>query len=208
MPPYDPELAGDVWPLSAEPPGTSSPSGPRAEDTRKVGYDMHHLGTGNLSAKWDELKWGSGRLVSVSRKVEPLEVPGIHPIPGLYRITWVGIEDWPLFPKMIRVEASPDIFDPVLKLEGVMPPALLTLGRAKDVYARIRQHFGTNENNNRLLKAMRKLFPDRHDDELRNLAQRNLLIEWAYVGDWLDRCRFEHYGCAMGVPLCDGYAEY
>jgi hypothetical protein len=162
----------------------------------------------DLAAMWDALRWGSGSLVRVNREIDPLEAPRTHPIPGLYKMAWVGVDYWPSMPKVIGVEACDQIPDPRLLIEHLEPPVLLTIGRTTSVYDRIRQHFSTNDNCNRVFKRLYRWLPGRTNDDMWTLATANIMLEWAYVPSWIDRAQIEQYACARFAPLFDLEAEH
>ena len=128
-------------------------------------------------------------------------------MPGLYRMTWPHKNEWPQSAR-IRVEASPKILDPWLDLGDLRFPALLTIGRATNIRARLRQHFGTNHNNNRLTRKLMQLFKNTTHEELCATVVRNVEITWAVVPSWVDRALLENYGCAVFRPVLDLGAEH
>lgn len=129
--------------------------------------------------------------------------------PGIYRLTWeAATDDWRLLQKTVSIRASARVSDPTLDFGEMIPPILLTIGRATDVHIRFRQHFGTNPHNNRVIKRLSSLMPGKSLEEMRDIAIRNLLIEWAIVTDWRERWVLEKYGCGLGAPLLDFEAEH
>jgi hypothetical protein len=167
---------------------------------------MHELKKLDIAAIWEGLEWTSGRLVLKQRKGEPLEAEHAPKKPGLYRITWDG--DWKGLPAQITVMASRKIADPLLHIEQLQPPVLLTIGRTTDIYGRIRQHLGTNENSNRLFMRLKRMLSHLTDAEIRLAAMRNLLVQWVAVPMWSHRCLLERYGSAVCTPLLDIDAEH
>ena len=169
---------------------------------------MHTLTTFDVAAAWIGLKWTAERLVQKPRKGEPLEVKNAPKAPGLYRITWDGVDDWVGLPEHVDVKASRRIADPRLSIQGLQPPVLLTIGRTTNLRKRIRQHFGSNDNSNRLFMRMARLLVHLPADEIRRVAMRNLLVEWTQVSHWSHRCLLERYGSAVCKPLFDIDAEH
>ena len=78
---------------------------------------------------WSALKWQSGDLVRVANKNQPLTVKESPKAPGLYRITWVGVEGWANVLKFIEVKSTLKVADRLLEFENLKPPVLLTIGK-------------------------------------------------------------------------------
>jgi hypothetical protein len=62
---------------------------------------MRELKKLDIAAMWKGLEWTSGRLVLKNRKGEPLEAEHAPKKPGLYRIIWVGVDDWKGLPPIL-----------------------------------------------------------------------------------------------------------
>ncbi len=169
---------------------------------------MNELKQIDIASLWNSLEWASGRLVLKARKGEPLEVSEAPKVAGLYRVTWDGLDDWNRLPSHIMVMASRRITDSRLSIQHLQPPVLLTIGRTTEIYGRIREHLGTNENNNRLFTRLKRLLANLRDDEIRHLAMRNLVVEWVAVPTWSHRCLLERYGSVVSMPLFDIDAEH
>lgn len=169
---------------------------------------MHELKKLEIAAMWAALEWISDRLVFKDRKGEPLEAEHAPKKPGLYRITWDGVDDWKGVPASITVMASRKITDPLLNIQQLDPPVVLTIGRTTDIYARIRQHFGINEKSNRLFMRLKRMLPLLTDGEIRQAAKRNLMVEWVAIPSWSHRCLLERYGSVVCTPLFDIDAEH
>lgn len=169
---------------------------------------MHNLKELDIAAMWFGLEWTSCRLVMKDRNGEPLEAERAPKKPGLYRITWDGLNDWSALPAQITVKASRKIADPHLDIRQLQPPVLLTIGRTTDVYGRIRQHLGRNENSNRVFMRLKRMLSLLNDEEIRQMAMRNLLVEWVAVASWSHRCLLERYGSVVCTPLFDIDAEH
>jgi len=123
-------------------------------------------------------------------------------------VTWEGVEDWSKLPRQVSVMASARISDAFISIERIQPPVLLTIGRTTEIHGRIREHLGTNSNNNRLFMRLKRLFSELPDDAVRVVAQRNLLVEWVPVASWSHRCLLERYGSVVCTPLFDLDAEH
>jgi len=169
---------------------------------------MHELKKLDIATMWKGLEWASGRLVLKRRKGEPLEAEHAPTKPGLYQMTWDGVDDWKGLPAHITVLASRKIADPRLNIQQLQPPVLLTIGRTTDIYGRIREHLGTNENNNRLFMRLKRMLPHLADEGIRQAAVRSLLVEWVAVPNWSHRCLLERYGSVVCTPLFDIDAEH
>ena len=169
---------------------------------------MHELKKLDIATMWKGLEWASGRLVLKRRKGEPLEAEHAPTKPGLYRMTWDGVDDWKGLAAHITVLASRKIADPRLNIQQLQPPVLLTIGRTTDIYGRIREHLGTNENNNRFFMRLKRMLPHLTDEGIRQAAVRSLLVEWVAVPNWSHRCLLERYGSVVCTPLFDIDAEH
>ena len=108
---------------------------------------------------WSDLKWSSGRLTETRNKNLPLEVKEAPKRPGLYRMTWDGETDWSLVLKSLLVKSSLRVADRQLEFDDLPPPVLLTIGKTTNIHKRLREHFGTNPNNNRVVKRLGDLIP-------------------------------------------------
>jgi hypothetical protein len=156
----------------------------------------------------EALVWQTGRLEATNARGEPLCVRNAHRGPGLYRMTWREAETWARAQKERLARATPQIEDPRLNLEALLVPVTLTIGRSTNIYYRIRQHFGTNRNNNRVLLRLQELFPASPLDDVRDIARASLKIEWVPVASWVERCVLERYGCATQRAVLDIDAEH
>lgn len=157
---------------------------------------------------WQALKWNSSELHRATSGNQPLDIPHAPNLPGLYRMIWHGVDDWNLLPKQICVKASVNVQTPVLDYSSLTPPVVLTIGRTTKIRNRIRQHFGTNPNNNRVLMRLRLLLPDLDMDTLLDLVLRNIRIDWVAIDKWVDRCLLEKAGVVNEIPIFDLEAEH
>lgn len=155
---------------------------------------------------WSELCWHRDRLVETGSKTGPVCAEHAPSKAGLYRVTWTG--NWPSLPETYRAQATRRISDPTVALTDLRPPVRLSIGRTTDIRKRIRQHFGSNENNNRMLQRLRQICPSKCDEEIRKIAIENLSIEWVELPDWIERCLLESYGKANERPIFDLDAEH
>ena len=168
---------------------------------------MECMGITDTPGLWAALKWSSGHLSRTNRLIQPLEVTESPRAPGIYRFTWDGAE-WHVLQKTFTVRSSRKVVDPTVDFSDMMPPVVLTIGRATDMHARIRQHFGTNLNNNRVIKRLSGIMPGKSADEIRDIAIQNLVVEWVIERDWRKRWVLERYGCGIEAPLLDFEAEH
>jgi hypothetical protein len=122
-------------------------------------------------------------------------------------MVWRG-ERWTELAQSRHVKASSQVTNPVLSLEGVTPPVDLTIGRSCNVYRRLRQHFGTNANNNRVWARLRELATGITEEQLRKLVVEEVEVEWVEVASWVKRCILERYGCSIHRPVLDLDAEH
>jgi len=169
---------------------------------------MPYLPLDPTPALWHALQWQVGALVRTQRAQEPLEVEGAPRAAGIYKITWLNADTWGAVLHSRPVAAAAAIEDPVLHFDGLLPPVLLSVGRATNLYARLRQHFGNNPNNNRLLARLASVLPNATRDELRTAALESLEVSWALVPDWVQRHLLECYACGVLRPLLDVEAEH
>jgi hypothetical protein len=161
-----------------------------------------------IAKAWSDLRWTSGRLVRTRSKTQPLAVAEAPHYAGLYRMTWLGVDSWRKVTTTLRVKASNKIGDPYICLSDLTPPIVLTIGRATDVRKRIRQHFGCNHRNNRMLTRLRQILPDLSSDETLSRAREDLVVEWVLVPCWRLRSLLEKYGAAVAAPVFDLDAEH
>lgn len=170
---------------------------------------MSTLPNATTSELWAMLSWTLSHFTVSSNKGQPLDIPEASATGGLYRMTWVGREEWPLIAAAKRqVAASAKVDGPQLQLGELTPPVWLTIGRTTGIRKRLRQHFGTNTNNNRMIQRLGNLLPGRNYSELCNLVVRNISVEWVEVPSWIERCLLEHYGLALLRPIFDLDAEH
>ncbi len=169
---------------------------------------MHEMMKLDVATMWKGLGWTCGRLELKVRRGEPLEVVDAPKKPGLYQVTWDGVDDWKGLPAQITVMPSQKIADPYINIQQLQPPVLLTIGRTTNIYGRIRQHLGTNENSNRLFMRLKRMLSHLSDDELRQAAMRSLRVEWVKVPSWKHRCLLDRYGSVIRTPLFDIDAEH
>jgi len=128
-------------------------------------------------------------------------------VPGLYRMTWTGAS-WSQATNSLPVKASKRVADRQLDLHGMQPPILLTIGRSTNIHKRIRQHFGSNPNNNRVLYRLGLLFPALTAAPIRQLAVTDIRVDWVPIADWVQRCLLEKFGVATTTPILDIEAEH
>jgi hypothetical protein len=166
------------------------------------------LPTTPIAEFWASLNWSSGALVATNSRVKPLAIASAPRLPGIYRMTWLGAEDWVRLAKVIEVKASVKVMDARLDFSSRMPPVLMTVGRTTNIYERLRQHFSTNPHNNRVLSRLRKLLPELELMAILDLARNNLLVEWVAVPSWIERCLLENYGLVNDLPVLDLDAEH
>jgi hypothetical protein len=157
---------------------------------------------------WQALQWSSAELRRTTSVNQPLDIPNAPYLPGLYRMIWHGLDDWQKLPKQISVKASVKVQNPVLSYSTITPPIVLTIGRTTSIRKRIRQHFGTNRNNNRALMRIRNLCPDLDLSSLLDLILKNVRIEWVTIDNWVDRCLLEKSGVISEIPIFDLDAEH
>jgi hypothetical protein len=143
---------------------------------------------------WDDLQWSSSPFVRAASINRPLDIPQSPNAPGLYMMTWLGVDGWRLLPKHITVKATVKVQTPILDFSSLNPPLVLTIGRTTAIRKRIRQHFGTNQNNNRALMRFRQLLPDLEISELLEIICNNVRIDWVCVDNWVHRCLLEKAG--------------
>ena len=160
------------------------------------------------AAAWAALKWERGQLDRTNSRLMPLGVMRSPRTPGIYRMTWTGTADWAKLDKHLLVKASKRIADRRLDFSDRTPPVLLTIGRSTNIHKRIRQHFGSNLHNNRMLSRLGQLLPAMTQEQIIELARVNLSIAWVVVADWIERCLLEKYGVGLDRPLLDLEAEH
>jgi hypothetical protein len=161
-----------------------------------------------VSELWSTLTWSSALLARTKISNQPLVIKEAPKNAGLYRMTWEGADDWALVLKSLHVKATLKVPDRILEFENRVPPVLLTIGKTTNIHSRIAQHFGTNTNNNRVIKRLGQLLPQPAYDGLIVLIQNNIKVEWAIVENWVERCLMEKYGAAMFLPILDLEAEH
>jgi len=159
-------------------------------------------------ALWDALQWQNDALVLTARIQEPLEAPTAPRRAGIYKITWTNAESWAAIQHNRPVAAAAAIEDPVLHFDDLEPPVLLSVGKATNLYLRLRQNFGNNPNNNRILRRLAAVLPNADNDELRELAVASLHVSWTIVPDWIQRHLLECYACGVLRPIFDVEAEH
>ena len=171
---------------------------------------MANLPQSQTADLWRVLEWRQGRLAETRSNANPVEVANAPASSGLYQMTWDGdgAQDWAMLNKTRPVSASVRVPDRQLDFSDRERPVLLTLGRTTNIYKRIRQHFGNNRHNSRVLSRLGQILPGLSGDEIRLLAIRNLRIEWVVVASWVERCLLEKYGAAIGRPILDIDAEH
>jgi hypothetical protein len=145
---------------------------------------------------WNDLRWESAPLERAASTSQPLDIPQSPKTAGVYKMTWHDIDCWKQLPKQITVKASVRVQTPVLDISSLDPPVVLTIGRTTSIRSRIRQHFGTNRNNNRALMRIRQLIPDLD------------IAEWVRIDKWVDRCLLEKSGVCITLPIFDLDAEH
>jgi hypothetical protein len=157
---------------------------------------------------WSELAWHTDQLVKTNSEREPLCAKDAPAAAGLCRAKWTGA--WLDFASTFRAQASRKITDTTIDIAGLLPPVCLSIGRSTDIRRRIRQHFGTNANNNRKLRRLREIAPASWacDDDIRKAAIENVRVEWAKVSSWIERSLLESYGKALERPVFDLDAEH
>ena len=157
---------------------------------------------------WQFLQWRTSELRRANSGNLPFDIPDAPNHPGLYRMIWHGVDDWKMLPKQMAVKASVKVQTPVLDYSSLTPPVVLTVGRTTRIRRRIRQHFGTNPNNNRALMRLRQLLPDLELARLLDMVLRNIRIDWVTVDQWVDRCLLEKSGVVNEMPIFDLDAEH
>lgn len=123
-------------------------------------------------------------------------------------MTWTNEAKWGLAKKEIAVKASVRVQAPILDFASISAPVTVTIGRTTAIRKRIRQHFGSNRNNNRALMKFRLLFPDLELDELLDVLFDSIRVEWVQVESWVDRCLLEKAGVVAELPIFDLDAEH
>lgn len=157
---------------------------------------------------WQALRWEKGALSETRAVNQPLHVEEAPQGPGLYRMIWKDSVSWKDARKERMAKATPLIGDARLDFSNLSPPISLTIGRSTNLYTRIRQHFGTNPNNNRLFTRLQELFPTLAPADLRRVAKTSIEVSWVSVEAWTERCVLELYGCATERPIFDIDAEH
>jgi hypothetical protein len=157
---------------------------------------------------WNDLRWESAPLERAASTSQPLDIPQSPKTAGVYKMTWHDIDCWKQLPKQITVKASVRVQTPVLDISSLDPPVVLTIGRTTSIRSRIRQHFGTNRNNNRALMRIRQLIPDLDIAALLDIVCKNVKIEWVRIDNWVDRCLLEKSGVCITLPIFDLDAEH
>jgi len=165
--------------------------------------------TFNTVSEWNNLRWSEFTLSSCNKnRSYPLVAEGLSAEPGIYQMTWTNLSTWKKMNQHIEVDASPFIEDPTLDFSETSLPLCLTVGKSVNLRNRIRQHFGFNENNNRVFKRLRSITsPEMSDAELRDLARESVLIKTCVIESWVLRDIFESYAKAMFTPVFDLKAE-
>ncbi|HEV3383999.1 MAG TPA: hypothetical protein VG097_04250 [Gemmata sp.] len=168
---------------------------------------MARLPYQETTAAWAALQWATGKLVSTNSRTKPLTVIEAPRVPGLYRMTWTGLDDWANIERTLVVKASVKVDDPKLDFSDRTPPVLLTIGRTTNIYNRLRQHFSTNRHSNRVLSRLRQLSALPLEDLL-DLIRKNIKTEWVAVPGWIERCLLEKFGVVTEWPVLDLEAEH
>jgi hypothetical protein len=122
---------------------------------------------------------------------------------------WTDEDSWKTVRKSFSVKSTLKVEDRELEFKNLSPPVLLTIGKTTNLYERVRQHFGTNPNNNRIIRRLGHLLvPKPVYDDLIELVTRSLQFDWVEVASWVDRCLLEKYGCSIDRPILDLQAEH
>ncbi len=184
-------------------------TGPEDRKLTFMSIQPHKLPYAPAHKLWNNLKW---RVVSpqmTEGRIKPLAFPEAPTTAGLYRVTLIDQDWWKdRSGKILSVKATRRIDDAHLDSGLWRVPVLLTIGKTADLRTRLRQHFGSNDKNNRLLTRLRSLFSDLADDSIRRKSLEGLCIEIAECPDWRRRFLAEHYGSAACQPLFDFEAEH
>jgi len=158
---------------------------------------------------WERLLWNTGHFSLVPSVRKAMDLPAAPASAGLYRMTWVGLEEWSVLSAgTLHVGASQKIEDPQLIMANLRPPVLLTIGRTTNIRERLRQHFSVNPNHNRVGKRLGSLLSDLDFAEVCTLAARNIVVDWVEIESWVARCLLEAYGKAVFKPILDLDAEH
>ncbi|HEV8716596.1 MAG TPA: GIY-YIG nuclease family protein [Candidatus Binatia bacterium] len=157
---------------------------------------------------WNNLIWSTVQSAKAKGSNYPLEFMGAPNAAGLYRVSLINEDWWAQRTALIPVKASGRITDPHLNADLWQFPVLLTIGKTTNLKVRLRQHFGINDNNNRLLKRLLTLFPKLTAGEIRQRSLVGLHVEVVVCPDWRHRFLAEHYGAALCQPLFDFEVEH
>ena len=157
---------------------------------------------------WSQLQWTESQLVRANSRNQPFDVVDAPQESGLYRMTWTHVANWGLANKEIAVKASVRVQNAGLDFNSMTPPIVMTIGRTTAIRKRVRQHFGSNQNNNRALMRFSLLRPDLGLDELLDVLFESVRIDWVRVESWVDRCLLEKAGVVAELPIFDLDAEH
>ena len=169
---------------------------------------MPYLPVNPTPELWGALQWQDEDLVLTARIQEPLEAPTAPRAAGIYKITWTNAETWAAIQHNRPVGAAAAIEDPVLYFDDLHPPVILSVGKATNLYTRLRQDFGNSPNNNRLLRRLATVLLNADNNELRAVAVASLQVAWTIVPDWVQRHLLECYACGQLRPIFDVEAEH
>jgi len=159
----------------------------------------------NVSVKvlWDQLSWGQTELCKTQSRNSPLEGEDLPRAAGLYKISWVDDSTWNQVEKSFHVQGAKCIEDVTIHFSERLTPCVLTIGKTTNLHERIRQHFGTNKNNNRMLKRLHLVMPGLTDEDIREICLKSLRVDYAEVSDWIERSLLESYGESSEVSIFD-----
>jgi hypothetical protein len=159
----------------------------------------------NLLNEWESLIWKESKLSwSNQNKTYPLDSDSLPTSAGIYRITWDNPATWERLNHSLSVEASPQVVDPTLDFSDMKGRVCLTAGKSVNLRNRLKQHFGSNEFNNRCFKRLRSIAPASLTDyELLDLISKSVTIETCSIESWVLRDVFEAYAKATLMPIFD-----
>jgi hypothetical protein len=157
---------------------------------------------------WDGLTWHAAKLKIAQSKNRPFIPEGTPAASGLYRITWINDQTWRGVSKTFTARGAKAIANLSVSFSNRSVPCVMTIGRTTNLRKRLRDHFGSNPNNNRFLTRLRQVMPGQPDGELRVLAAESVRVEWVAVTSWVERSLLEVFGKAIQVPIFDLDAEH